>query len=86
MQPAPPAPERTLPSPLASAPPHPPTPHLPTTTTTTPQGIDTEFFDPAKYEPLSLKSIGAEQATGPKAALNATYVFLSIFKWEARKG
>lgn len=54
------------------------------------QPIDVEFFDQAKYEPLDLGSIGnlvfgEEQ----KALLNLKkkeFVFLSIFKWEYRKG
>ncbi|KAK2457384.1 Sucrose-phosphate synthase family protein [Trifolium repens] len=47
------------------------------------QPIDVEFFDPVKYKPLDLGStaklvLGSEVKKG--------FVFLSIFKWEYRKG
>jgi glycosyltransferase involved in cell wall biosynthesis len=40
-----------------------------------PESVDIEFFNPEKYEPMSLKD-----------AELTTFKFLSIFKWEDRKG
>ncbi|GAB2274910.1 hypothetical protein Dimus_009680 [Dionaea muscipula] len=64
------------------------------------QPVDVEFFDPLKYyEPLNLQSVrklvlGEEKKMSlsvsdqPAALLllNKEFVFLSIFKWEYRKG
>ncbi|KAF5742498.1 hypothetical protein HS088_TW09G00547 [Tripterygium wilfordii] len=47
------------------------------------QPIDVKFFDPIKYEPLNLASIG-DLVLGSKSEKN--FVFLSVFKWEYRKG
>ncbi|MED6135328.1 hypothetical protein PIB30_045448 [Stylosanthes scabra] len=48
------------------------------------QPIDVEFFDPAKYEPFDLTSRGKLILGSSSAKKN--FVFLSIFKWEFRKG
>ena len=45
------------------------------------QAVDTNFFDPAKHTPLPLP---LPQPTSPQ--LQEPYVFLSVFKWEKRKG
>lgn len=47
------------------------------------QPIDVKFFDPVKYEPLDLDSM-AEWILG--SGESKGFVFLSIFKWEYRKG
>lgn len=45
-----------------------------------PEPVDTAWFDPQRHEPLPLGALlGAELP--PRA-----FVFLSVFKWEARKG
>ncbi|KAK6156235.1 hypothetical protein DH2020_010483 [Rehmannia glutinosa] len=51
------------------------------------QPIDLEFFDPLKVEPLDLASIG-KLVLGSDDVLNSNhrFVFLSVFKWEYRKG
>ncbi|XP_071709592.1 uncharacterized protein [Rutidosis leptorrhynchoides] len=52
------------------------------------QAIDTEFFDPNKYRPLKLASLGnlvlGSDSTGVDT--QNPFVFLSVFKWEYRKG
>ncbi|CAK8572938.1 unnamed protein product [Lathyrus sativus] len=47
------------------------------------QPIDVKFFDPVKYKPLDLRST-AERILGSGGSKG--FVFLSIFKWEYRKG
>ncbi|KAF6262613.1 hypothetical protein COO60DRAFT_599783 [Scenedesmus sp. NREL 46B-D3] len=61
-----------------------------------PQGIDAGYFDPTKHEPLVLRELpGTQLVTG--AARNSyssssesqgknSFVFMSVFKWETRKG
>lgn len=51
------------------------------------QPVDVEFFNPALYEPLSLASIG-DLVLGTKPAFlsSKVFAFLSVFKWEHRKG
>jgi hypothetical protein len=53
-----------------------------------PQGIDAADFDPNKHAPLSLKDLpSAQLVTGNSTGINSdSYTFLSVFKWEARKG
>lgn len=56
-----------------------------------PQAIDAADFDPVKHQPLLLKALTSAQLVtgvdnGTAAALEKPYVFLSVFKWEARKG
>lgn len=48
------------------------------------QPVDYKFFDPVKYEPLDLASIGTLVLGSD--LLEKQFVFLSIFKWEYRKG
>ncbi|XP_061996917.1 uncharacterized protein LOC133714717 [Rosa rugosa] len=48
------------------------------------QPIDVKFFDPVEYEPLNLASIG--KLVMGKTTRNSKFVFMSIFKWEYRKG
>eukprot|EP00983_Pelagomonas_calceolata_P039228 1137083-Pelagomonas_calceolata.AAC.3 len=55
------------------------------------QGVDTDTFDPDKYEPYDLSQgtliMGQPSSSGGSAALQAPlFHFLSIFKWEKRKG
>lgn len=58
------------------------------------QAIDTKFFDPIKYTPLKLPSLGTlvlGSTSGSDSGSTGlysgnTYVFLSVFKWEYRKG
>lgn len=52
------------------------------------QAVDVEFFDPFKYEPLDLVSIGNLVLGSGKKDLDSKmeFVFLSVFKWEYRKG
>ncbi|XP_016494568.2 uncharacterized protein LOC107813778 [Nicotiana tabacum] len=52
------------------------------------QPVDLEFFYPLKYEPLELVSIGNLVMRSSLTGLNLgkQFVFLSIFKWEYRKG
>nr|XP_027111277.1 uncharacterized protein LOC113730640 [Coffea arabica] len=52
------------------------------------QPVDLEFFDPVKHEPLELASIrslvlGSETKN---LSMGRNFVFLSVFKWEYRKG
>lgn len=52
------------------------------------QPIDVDFFDPLKYEALDLASIG-NLVLGRRNTdrnLEMEFVFLSVFKWEYRKG
>ncbi|XVE68585.1 hypothetical protein DITRI_Ditri09bG0080200 [Diplodiscus trichospermus] len=52
------------------------------------QPIDVKFFDPTKYEPLDIASI-ANLVLGSKLTNSnpgKVFVFLSVFKWEFRKG
>lgn len=65
-----------------------------------PEGIDTAVFDPARHKPLSLPALMPTQITGVPApgrvqasraaaagaAAPKPFIFLSIFKWELRKG
>lgn len=48
------------------------------------QPIDVNFFDPVKYKPLDLAS-RAKLVLG-SGGVGTSFVFLSIFKWEYRKG
>ncbi|KAL2549037.1 UDP-Glycosyltransferase superfamily protein [Forsythia ovata] len=52
------------------------------------QSVDLEFFDPSKYKPLDFSSIATlvlgSDLTGSN--LEEKFVFLSVFKWEYRKG
>lgn len=64
-----------------------------------PEPVDTEEFDPTKHRPLPLplgtrvfgpawphvRTAAAAAAGGGGSATEAPFVFLSIFKWEARK-
>ena len=52
------------------------------------QPIDVKFFDPLKYKPLDLSSIGKLVLGTATRNLNSKkeFMFLSIFKWEYRKG
>lgn len=51
------------------------------------QPVDAEFFDPEKYEPLDIAAVGKSVLGGKKPNLSSKeFVFLSIFKWEFRKG
>ncbi|XP_027367054.1 uncharacterized protein LOC113873215 [Abrus precatorius] len=47
------------------------------------QPVDVKFFDPARYKPLDLAS-RAKLVLG--SGVRKSFVFLSIFKWEYRKG
>ncbi|KAK5826572.1 uncharacterized protein LOC108483994 [Gossypium arboreum] len=52
------------------------------------QPIDVRFFDPSKYEPLDIASKGnlVLGAKTPNSSPGKEFVFLSVFKWEFRKG
>ncbi|RID80826.1 hypothetical protein BRARA_A03461 [Brassica rapa] len=51
------------------------------------QPVDVEVFDPLKYEPLDLVEIGDLVLGGSGVrGLGLGFVFLSVFKWEKRKG
>ncbi|KAG6630771.1 uncharacterized protein LOC122291581 [Carya illinoinensis] len=52
------------------------------------QPIDVKFFDPLKYKPLDLSSLGTLVlgSTTQNLKLKKEFIFLSIFKWEYRKG
>ncbi|XP_059665871.1 uncharacterized protein LOC132311785 [Cornus florida] len=52
------------------------------------QPVDVKFFDPFKYRPLDLASRGTMVLGSIPRDLNfgKQFVFLSIFKWEYRKG
>jgi len=44
-----------------------------------PETVEVDFFDPNKYEPFNLSLIDGEN-------YQDYFKFLSIFKWETRKG
>ncbi|KAE8686300.1 Nudix hydrolase [Hibiscus syriacus] len=52
------------------------------------QPIDVRFFDPSKYEPLDIAAVGnlVLGAEKPDSSPQKEFVFLSVFKWEFRKG
>ncbi|GMG99496.1 hypothetical protein Nepgr_001336 [Nepenthes gracilis] len=53
------------------------------------QPVDVDFFDPLNYEPLDLRSVRKLVLGKPrysKSVPNREFVFLSVFKWEYRKG
>jgi glycosyltransferase involved in cell wall biosynthesis len=52
------------------------------------QPVDVKFFDTLKYKPLDLSSIGKLVLGSTTQNLNSKkeFIFLSIFKWEYRKG
>ncbi|KAJ0244201.1 Mannosyltransferase [Hirschfeldia incana] len=51
------------------------------------QPVDVDVFDPLKYEPLDLVEIGDLVLGGSGVrGLGLGFVFLSVFKWEQRKG
>ncbi|GMJ14391.1 hypothetical protein like AT3G10630 [Hibiscus trionum] len=52
------------------------------------QPIDVRFFDPLKYEPLDIAAAGnlVLGAKKPDSSPGKEFVFLSVFKWEFRKG
>ncbi|KAL5735209.1 hypothetical protein ACOSP7_033070 [Xanthoceras sorbifolium] len=52
------------------------------------QPIDVKFFDSLKYEPLDISTIGKSVlgAKNPNLSSSKEFVFLSVFKWEYRKG
>ncbi|GAV64090.1 Glycos_transf_1 domain-containing protein [Cephalotus follicularis] len=52
------------------------------------QPIDVNFFDPLKYEPLDIASKGNLVLGAKKSNSDSErqFVFLSVFKWEYRKG
>jgi glycosyltransferase involved in cell wall biosynthesis len=50
-----------------------------------PEPVDVSLFDPARHAPLPLAELGEARSADPNSDRRA-YVFLSVFKWEARKG
>lgn len=50
------------------------------------QPVDVEFFDPAKHEALVLPSKAPVLGSNSRASTGREFVFLSVFKWEQRKG
>ncbi|KAJ4885858.1 UDP-Glycosyltransferase superfamily protein [Raphanus sativus] len=50
------------------------------------QPVDVDVFDPLKYEPLDLVEIGDLVLGSGGRGLGLGFVFLSVFKWEQRKG
>ncbi|XVF82723.1 hypothetical protein PTKIN_Ptkin16aG0072100 [Pterospermum kingtungense] len=50
------------------------------------QPIDVKFFDPSNYKPLDIVSKGNLVLGSKIVAKSKKFVFLSIFKWEFRKG
>ncbi|KAI4347764.1 hypothetical protein L6164_008547 [Bauhinia variegata] len=50
------------------------------------QPIDVKFFDPLKYEPLVVASIAKLVLGSQNIGRKSAFVFLSVFKWEYRKG
>ncbi|XP_052197870.1 uncharacterized protein LOC127804629 [Diospyros lotus] len=51
--------------------------------------VDVEFFDPDKCKPLDLASMGTRvlgSTTSANSNFGKDFVFLSVFKWEYRKG
>ncbi|XP_024518117.1 uncharacterized protein LOC112341740 [Selaginella moellendorffii] len=54
-----------------------------------PQAVDTHFFDPGRVTPLKLSTAGRVLGRGSEDSeflARSSFVFLSIFKWETRKG
>jgi glycosyltransferase involved in cell wall biosynthesis len=52
-----------------------------------PESVDTDFYDPSKYKSLNLSAFDRKGATiGDLENLDDIFIFLSIFKWEERKG
>uniref|UniRef100_A0A7N0T5Z8 Glycosyl transferase family 1 domain-containing protein n=1 Tax=Kalanchoe fedtschenkoi TaxID=63787 RepID=A0A7N0T5Z8_KALFE len=49
------------------------------------QAVDVSFFDPSKYQALDLNSVG-QLILGSGLRKENVFVFLSVFKWEYRKG
>lgn len=54
------------------------------------QPVDVDFFNPEKYEPIGLSSLG-DLVLGKRSKVGNSngkegFVFLSVFKWEFRKG
>ncbi|OMP06887.1 Glycosyl transferase, family 1 [Corchorus olitorius] len=49
------------------------------------QPIDVNFFDPSRHKPLDIASVG-NLVLGPDSNPSNKFVFLSVFKWEFRKG
>ncbi|GJR51516.1 glycosyl transferase, family 1 protein [Tanacetum coccineum] len=52
------------------------------------QAVDTEFFDPMKYDSIKIESLGKLVLGSGLVGLDGrkAFVFLSVFKWEFRKG
>ncbi|KAG8380670.1 hypothetical protein BUALT_Bualt06G0040000 [Buddleja alternifolia] len=50
------------------------------------QPVDLEFFDPSKVDPLDLPSISSLVLGSDMLNSEKQFVFLSVFKWEYRKG
>ncbi|XP_057770304.1 uncharacterized protein LOC130990119 [Salvia miltiorrhiza] len=50
------------------------------------QPVDSTFFDPLKVEPLRLDAVSRAVLGSEKLISRAKFVFLSVFKWEHRKG
>ncbi|WOL00612.1 hypothetical protein Cni_G09325 [Canna indica] len=50
------------------------------------QPVDVEFFDPAKHEPLALPLGSPVLGSNSSNLGRHEFVFLSVFKWEHRKG
>ena len=52
------------------------------------QAVDTEFFDPMKYDSIKIESLGKLVLGSGSKGLDGrkAFVFLSVFKWEYRKG
>lgn len=51
-----------------------------------PEAVDTNLFDPDKYEPLELPGVRTKRKAGDAGEKIEDFRFLSVFKWEARKG
>lgn len=49
------------------------------------QAVDTEFFDPVIYDPSDISLLG-KLVLGNGLNMKKEFVFLSVFKWEYRKG
>ncbi|KZV57830.1 hypothetical protein F511_21640 [Dorcoceras hygrometricum] len=50
------------------------------------QPVDYEFFNPSSVEPLDLGSVATQVLGSDKSNSRRAFVFLSVFKWEYRKG
>lgn len=52
------------------------------------QPVDLEFFDPFRYKPLDLVSRGTLilGSKSHESSMGRNFIFLSVFKWEYRKG